>query len=212
MLTGTGATGRAIVLPTILVLGALILYPLVFPEGYNAFVTRWSSAYASESQYSQLGIFARALYGFVDFSNLMGDAPIIGYGLGLAGNASLTLGVNIPGFHGWAENDWARHIVDLGPLMGVAYIAYRVAFVAWLGLTCVTSTRRNGDPLAFLLYAFVSVELLSGQITGHGTVNGYGWLFAGLCLAVSRTGTSSLEQTSTAEPQVRLPRYANLLR
>ncbi len=36
-------------------------------------------AAASEAQrFSSLGIFGRALYGFVDFFNLMGDVPLVG--------------------------------------------------------------------------------------------------------------------------------------
>ena len=204
---------RAILLPGALAALAIVLYPSVFPGGYSAFVDRWDRAAAAESAVTSFGIIGRALYGFVDFSNLMGTTPAAGYGLGLAGNASLTLGVVIPGFHGWAETDWARHIVDLGPIVGVAFILYRIVLVAWLGRVCLAGARASADPLPILWFAFVGVELLYGQLTGHGTVNGYGWLFTGLCLAAARAHEKSQAQADSAAltPQVPQP-FPNLLR
>lgn len=179
-------SARAILLPSALAALAVVLYPIVFPGGYSAFVDRWTRAAATESAVTKFGIFGRALYGFIDFFNLMGTTPVAGYGIGLAGNASLTLGVVIPGFHGWAETDWARHVVDLGPIVGVGFIIYRIILVAWLGRACLGGARAAADPLPILWFAFVGVELLYGQITGHGTVNGYAWFFTGLCLAAAR--------------------------
>jgi hypothetical protein len=62
-----------------------------------------------------------------------------------------------------------------------------------------------------MLAAFVSVEVLNGQITGQGTINGYAWLFTGLCLA------SSVPQAEPDDGSVwaRIkpgPRFPDLLR
>jgi hypothetical protein len=186
ILRGAGASARAVLLPLALAVIAVALYPVVFPEGYSTFINRWQLAAANETQFSGLGILGRALYGFVDFFDLMGSTPLSGYGLGLAGNASITLGVTIPGFQGWAETDWARHIVDLGPIVGLAFIAYRIWLVAWLARICLAGVRASGDALPLLWCAFAGVDLLYGQVTGHGTVNGYVWLFTGLSLAAAR--------------------------
>jgi hypothetical protein len=211
-LRGAGASARAIIWPTLLVTVAVILYPIVFPEGYSTFMTRWNSSQVAESQYFSGGVFGRALYGFYEFLNFVGDTPIAGYGLGLAGNASLTLGVTIPGFKGWAENDWTRHIVDLGPILGVCFILYRVSLVAWLGTVCLAGARRTGNPLSLLMFAYIGVELLYGELTGHGTVNGYGWLFAGLCLAAARGRESADRADAPSSVALAAPRFANLLR
>ena len=213
VLRGMGASARAIVWPTLLVVVAVSLYPVVFPDGYATFINRWNGAAAAESRYFQLGIFGRAFYGFYEFFSLLADTPITGYGLGLAGNASLTLGVTIPGFSGWAEDDWSRHIVDLGPVVGVLFILYRVALVTWLGMTCLHGARRTGNPLALLLFSYCGVELLSGELTGHGTVNGYGWLFAGLCLAAAKAPAvaSQLDAVKLAQ-SINAPRFVNLMR
>ena len=209
----SGTALRAAILPALIALVAIVLFPVVFPEAYATFMNRWTSAAATEAASFHWGIFGRALYGFVDFIGLMGDAPAIGYGLGLAGNASLALGITIPGFAGWAESDWARHIVDLGPIAGVLFILYRIALVGWLGAVCIRGAQRTQSALPVLLFAFVGTEMLVGQITGHGTVNGYGWFFTGLCLVAARAAPEPLgaQQPSPATAPA-TPRFANLLR
>jgi hypothetical protein len=212
VIRGGGVSARAVIWPSVIAVVAVVLYPVLFPEQYTAFTSRWDAAAQVENRHFQFGIFGRALYGFVDFYYLIGDTPLLGYGLGLAGNARLVLGIEIPGFQGWAENDWARHIVDLGPFVGVVFILYRVGLVGWLGMRCLSGARRMRDPTALLLFAYVGVELLYGQISGHGTVNGYAWLFTGFCLAATAS-TRSGEATETAsEPVLRQPRFANLMR
>jgi hypothetical protein len=209
----SGLSLRAIVLPSAIAVAAILAYPIVFPDGYSVFVNRWNTAAAAENQTFQWGIFGRGLYGFVNFLDFMGDTPIMGYGMGLAGNARLTLGITIPGFNGWAESDWSRQIIDLGPLVGVAFILFRVTFVAWLGATCIRGARVLRDPTSFLLFAFVALDLLYGQITGHGTVNGYAWLFTGLALAASRRESAPVTLSRTSHRLTpALPLYPNLLR
>jgi hypothetical protein len=213
MLRKSGVSARAIVLPTLIAVVAILAYPIAFPDGYSVFINRWNTAAAVETQYFAWGVVGRALYGFIDFISMIGSTPLMGFGIGLAGNARLTLGITIPGFTGWAETDWARQIVDIGPLLGVAFIMYRVALVAWLGATCIRGARDRCDPLPFLLFAFVALDVLYGQITGHGTVNGYAWLFAGLALAAARPRMSAVQASDPANVIVdSAPLYPNLLR
>jgi hypothetical protein len=208
-----GVSLRAVLWPSVIAIIAVTLYPIVFPEGYGAFMERWDAAHASESRYFRLGILGRALYGFVDFFSVMGEAPLAGYGLGLAGNAGISLGLlGETGFTGWAETDWARHIVDLGPVLGFVFIVYRIGFVAWLASRCVSGARRAGDPLPVLLLAYVSVELLYGQITGHGSVNGYAWMFTGFCLAAAAAPSKEVAPVNAATTFDPPRRFANLMR
>jgi len=207
-----GVSARALIWPAVIGVVAVTLYPILFPEGYNSFMHRWDTAAASETRYFRWGIFGRALYGFIDFIYFMDDAPLVGYGLGVAGNASTTLGLrDVTGFTGWAETDWARHIIDLGPVVGVIFIVYRIAFVTWLTAHCLSAARRNVDPLSLLLLGYVSIELLYGQITGNGSTNGFIWLFTGFCLAAAApsAATATASRTAAAMPA---PRFANLMR
>jgi len=177
---------RAIALPLLLGAALVLLYPILFPEGFEAFTARWDTAAKAESSFEG-GVFGRALYGMVDFVRLLDDTPLLGYGLGFGGNASTTLGIKIDGVNpiSLAETDWARHIVDLGPVFGIFYIALRVALTIWVGVLVLRATRRGAGPLPLLLYAYAGYVLLLGQITGQGAINAYAWLFTGFTIAAA---------------------------
>jgi hypothetical protein len=211
-----GVSARAVMVPVAIALLAAVLYPIVFPEGYSTFMSRWTQAHEAEAQIFPGGVFGRAFYSLYDFFGFLSEAPLAGYGLGLAGNASLTLGVTIPGFSGWAESDWARHIVDLGPVLGIAFIVYRIALVAWLARICISGARRSGNQLPLLLFASCAVDLLYGEITGHGTVNGYTWLFTGLAAvaatAHARAAPAAVATDAATQPPVEALPFPNLLR
>ena len=136
---------------------------------------------------------SRAAFDLVSFRFLLADTPIQGYELGIGGNAADTLGLKAERVRasdlqiGSAESDWGRQILELGPVLGILFIAFRAAFVIWMGKEALRATRRSRHPLPVFLFAFVAVLLFNGQMTGHGTLNGYAWLFAGLSMAVSRS-------------------------
>ena len=182
-----GLKARAIGIPIAIVVAATVLYPIVFPVGFQTFVERWNTAAVVETGFSG-GVFGRALYGFVDFVRLIELVPALGYGLGFGGNASTVLGATVDGVlpGKLAETDYARHMVDLGPSFGLAYIALRVAIIIWLSRLVWRATRRAADPLPLLLYSFAAWVIAVGQITGHGTTNVFAWLTLGLCIAASR--------------------------
>jgi len=193
---------------------AFVLYPVVFHDGFQALADRWHNADASESQQFSGGIFGRALYSFVDFGRLVGGTPLLGYGLGVAGNASTLLGTTIGGLSptAVAETDWSRHIVDLGPIVGVLYIVYRFGLVAKLLHAVLGASSRADGALAVMLFGFVMLELLSGQIAGQGTINGYCWLFTGFCLAAATRDAGGSGAANQATAPAAGPLFPNLLR
>lgn len=173
----------ALVVPIVLTLTAVVLYPIVFPESYELLEARVAGAHAAESKFSEFGIFGRAFsetYGFVRY---MEGAPLAGYGLGLGGNGRIFLGRQAASYAPYAESDWSRHIVDLGPIVGLLFIVYRIWFTVWLLRLVVGATRFSSNPMPLALFGYVGVHLFFGQVTGHGSVNGYTWLFLGMCLA-----------------------------
>lgn len=189
---------KAVFLPAALVVAAAILYPIVFPEGFATFMSRWNAA--ADSEGGDAGILIRSALGMVDFVRFIGDVPLLGYGIGYGGNASIILNAEVDGIKpGWlVEADLSRQMVDLGPVFGLGYIAFRMAFVVWLGFAAMRATRRSADPLPVMLYAFAGVTIFAGQITGNGSINAYAWLFAGLCIAASREAHASSRLPRTA--------------
>ncbi len=178
---------RAVVIPLLLCVVVAVLYPLVFPAAFEAMLDRVAEAHAVESRFSSLGILGRSLYEFVDFFRMLGQAPPIGYGLGLGGNGRTfiadTQSIVLDDIY--AESDWTRHIVDLG-ILGAMFIVYRVVFVGSLLVQVVRATRHSGSSFPMLLFGYVGIGLLVGQLTGHGTVGGFLWLLTGVCMASCR--------------------------
>jgi hypothetical protein len=84
------------------------------------------------------------------------------------------------------ESDWARNVLELGPVLGLLYIGLRIALVIALTRGAVIATRTASNPMPLLLLGFCVVLLLGGQITGQGSVHGFGWLHAGFCMAANR--------------------------
>lgn len=183
---------KALILPLSLAFAATVLYPIIFPAGFETFLTRWNGAAAAESNIEG-GVFGRAILGALDFGRLIETVPLLGYGLGYGGNASILLGAEVDGIKPGllVEADFSRQMVDLGPVFGLCYVAVRIALIVWVGRRAWMATRRAPDPLPMLLFAYVSYTMFFGQITGNGTINLYGWLFTGLCIAASREALAS---------------------
>lgn len=200
---GAALKAKALVLPCAVIGAAVLLYPIVFPVGFETFMQRWNSAAVAESRFDG-GVFGRAGYGFIDFIRLIDIVPALGYGLGFGGNASITLRATVDGIQPGllSETDFSRHMVDLGAVLGSCYIAFRVAFVGWLFTMVWRVTRRVSDPLPMMLFAYAGYVVLSGQITGHGTINVYAWLFTGLCIAAARI---ALQGERAGQPAVPMP-------
>ncbi len=189
---------KALFLPLGLILAAGALYPIVFPVGFETFLGRWNNA-ASAEQGIEGGVFGRALLGQIDFIRLLDVVPTLGYGIGYGGNASIMLGAEVDGVKPGAmvEADLSRQIVDLGPVFGLCYIVVRFALIVWLGRRVYAATRRTADPLPVMLFAYVSYTILFGQITGNGSINAFGWLFTGLCIAGAREALASSRRPMT---------------
>ena len=188
---------RAMLLPIFLSMSLVILYPIVFPEALEAFMSRWSEGATSEGRaFGNLGVFGRAFYEVYDFVRLIDVVPLFGYGMGLAGNAGTTLGASAGGAVplSIAETDWARHFVDMGPILAALFILFRVMLTIQLGVQSLQAARRSGNPMSVLLFGYVGVVLFYGQISGHGSIGGYAWIFVGLLMASINLGRSGVKE------------------
>jgi hypothetical protein len=205
--SGASRGRLVLVLTSVAVLG-VALGGLFFADGIAAFVDRWNTADAVESTAFTGGIFGRAMYGFIDFTRLLGSTPLLGYGIGMGGNAGWMFiaksGGSAAGLG--AETDWARHMVDLGPILGMGFLVFRIGLVTAVARQVLLS--RN--LLATLLFGYVAYELLLGQITGHGSINGYVWMFTGFTLAAAAGVNYGEGRSETNKPT--LDRFPNLLR
>lgn len=185
---------QVILLLVMLFPSAMVLWQQVFPIALEAFSERVSDAWEFETEFFQFGTFGRAFHGFYSFIYYLEDTPLSGYLLGFGSNAVKQLAwVDLPeaayypvdNFE-WGEECWERHIIELGPVLGITYILFRISLTWWLGCIALRSVRRTQNSTAILLFGFVGISLLIGQMTGHGTINGYTWMFVGFCAAAAK--------------------------
>lgn len=204
-LVGRGAAikTRALVWTGVLIGLAIALYPVLLPEGHLALTQRWTAAAKVEEAGG--GLLGRSLYGLIDFVRLVDEVPILGYGLGFGSNASITLGAVVDGIQPGTlvETDFARHMVDLGPVFGIAYIGFRLLLAAWVFAIAWRATRRSADPMPMLLVSYVGSLLVMNQITGQGAINGYCWLFTGVLIAACRTIATPARQAAQGATPIR---------
>ena len=197
--------------PTILICSMMVIWPLLFPDALDSFLARWDGADKHEQQTFALGVFGRAFYGFYSFIYYIDETPILGYLVGLGGNAASRLAwVQFPdvayywnGYGGWAEGAWPRHIIELGIPIGTAFIVFRIVLTIWLGLTALKSLKISGDPLSILLWGFIGIVILNQPFTGHGTINGYAWIFLGLVLAAAKIPKHAKLSANTHRTSIR---------
>jgi hypothetical protein len=184
-LRGSAPKMRALLFPVLAAAAFAVLFPIIFPTAFQTFMERWSDAQVTESQRFAFGWIGRSLYGFYDFTRLLGQVPLTGYGIGMAGNGAVNMGVKISGQSVLllGEEDWTRHVIELGPVVAILFISYRVGFAVWLGRLAARAAVRSGNVLPVAMFTYVAVALVQGQLTGHGLVNGFGWLYIGVCIA-----------------------------
>lgn len=168
---------RAIRMPVFLALFGAFVFVFVFPTSFEVMSERQADAIVQEGS-----TMARAFGVFHNFVGVLPEAPAIGYGLGFGTGGGSTLATGSAQFT-LAEDEWSRIILEVGPFMGAFYIFFRIALVSSLLAGAFKTARVSDEPTSLILLGFIGMTLLNGVITMQGTVNGYGWLFCGLCLA-----------------------------
>jgi hypothetical protein len=145
------------------------------------------------------GIVYRWFSDFVSAWEAEREAPWLGEGLGLGTNVGAGLATGTRQFL-LAEGEWARVILESGPVLGLAFIALRVGIAIYLLRRAVRSVRERDDALPGLLLAAGAFDLITGQ-WGQATVSGFAVLTAGLCLASSADEDPELETEPEEKPE-----------
>jgi hypothetical protein len=108
-------------------------------------------------------------------------APALGSGIGLGSNAGAFIKTGSKNF-ALAEEEWPKTVLELGPLFGLGYLAFRVLFTAQLFLQSLAAAR-NGNAVPMILFGFCGVLVFSSGYTLQNQLLSFTWLGAGLCLA-----------------------------
>lgn len=171
---------KALIAPILTVLAAFIFLTVVFDDAGRAMQERQANAVAEEG--STLG---RALSSLYQFGGVFEETPLLGYGIGYGTNGGTASDTGSAYFR-LAEDEWTRIVLELGPLLSLIYIGWRIAFFIYLFQISWRSARR-GIVFPMILFGFIGPTILNGPMTMQGTINGYAWVFAGLVIAFSRT-------------------------
>jgi len=183
------------VLLVTVVLGFIVTRTPVFKEGLNVLTTRFSDVAESEEQSIVVGLISRVFEGFSESVRVFPTAPFFGYGLGVGTNGGAKIITSQTSFL-LSEGEWARLILESGPVLGLAFVLWRCGVVVRIGVLCLQSVRR-GNVLPLLLFSSSGLPLMNGQF-GPPTILGFAVFTTGLALAARNADDES--EVSAAAP------------
>jgi hypothetical protein len=160
---------------------AVVLLSLTnfFRDALLVFSTRWNDANAAEGGVQQ-GLIWRFFGGFLEPFQLEQQASLIGSGIGMGTNAASALMTGSVQFL-LAEGEWARVVLEAGPLLGFSFLAYRIWIAGIMAVRAFASAQR-GQLLSWLLAFHACRSMVAEQIS-QPTSLGFMVLVSGLCLA-----------------------------
>lgn len=175
---------RSILVIIIVAIAALLALSKTefFQTATEAFSTRFENASNDEGGLKgTLG--DRFLGGMVSALTESLDQPYFGHGIGLGTNVASKL---LSGDREFliAEEEWARTIGELGPLLGLSLILLRVGLAANIGLKSFRKLR-TGNMLPWMLASFGLLSIAQEQ-TAQPTSLGFCVISGGLMLASFR--------------------------
>ena len=167
-------------LATVALLVALAFLP-VFQEGMEAFLDRWDTAAAEVEGDAWGSLTTRVTAGFISPFYYIEHAPFFGQGIGVGSNVGARLLAGQVGFL-LAEDEWGKILLELGPLLGLAFILFRVVLTIYLFWVALRALRTYRDPLPMLLCVGTAPAVLLHQ-WAPPTLLGFSVFGAGLLLA-----------------------------
>lgn len=168
----------------IAVIGGIIIFTILsqtsfFNQATEAFTSRFTDASVTEGGLKgTLG--DRFLGGLVSALNESANHPYFGYGTGMGTNVGSML---LSGDRKFliSEGEWGRELGEMGPLMGLFVIFFRIGLAVKIVLASYHKLTVN-DFLPWLLLSFGILELAQGN-WAQPTYLGFSIMISGLMLA-----------------------------
>ena len=180
-----------------------VSYLPIFREGIGVISERFTDTAAAEEKTIAGGLALRVLEGFTEGFQLMSRAPIGGYGLGIGTNGGAKFLTGRVMFL-LTEGEWGRIVLESGPILGLAFLAWRTFLTISLGFFSLRQLKA-GNILPVFLYAAGALSLLNGQV-GLPTNAGFAVLICGLCLAAGNPSSKAEPTPVEAPPPRRIAR------
>jgi hypothetical protein len=174
--------GRNLLIAAIL-LWAVSYLPL-FREGVGVLSERFTESAEVEERSVVGGLADRVFSGFSEAVTRTPYAPFGGWGLGVGTNGGSAFLMGHSSFL-LTENEWIRIIFENGPVIGWAFLLWRVALTFYIGLHALRALKL-GNALPLFIFSAGVFALLNAPL-GQPTSAGFAVVFGGLCLAATRT-------------------------
>lgn len=179
------------------VLSLLVQHISIFHQGMEVLQQRALEASENET------FLGRIAY---DFTMPFAQAPLIGLGLGIGTNVGSAVLTGQASFL-LTEGEWGRLIIESGPILGIAFIFWRLALTVHMGQISYHAIRQ-GNFLPWLIFAATGLIMVMGMF-GQATSLGFAVFGSGLCLAAANADPSNAlpeEPVSMPIPPVPLRR------
>ena len=162
------------------VLAFVVTRTPIFKEGFTVLSTRFNDVAEVQEKSVGAGLVERFFGDFKEGFFVLQQTPFLGYGLGVGTNGGAKFLTGQSAFL-LSESEWSRIFLESGPILGLAFVFWRIALMIHLGLLSLRSVRL-GNVLPLLLYSSSFLPLLNGQF-GQPTVLGFSVFVTGLALA-----------------------------
>lgn len=182
----------------------------VFKEGRDVFMSRWEFAAVEEDGDGWKNVKTRTLSGLLVSFEALPRAKAFGEGIGVGSNVGTRLRTGLIGF-GLAEEEWSKIFLELGPVLGLSFILFRVALTIHLGISGLQSLIQTKDPLALLLFFGTGAAVFQFQ-WGPPTILGFAVFGAGCTLVAARETLVAAPQAEAVEVKpvnTEIPRSAH---
>jgi hypothetical protein len=129
----------------------------------------------------KVGLFQRFFSEQLVVFEVATSAPFVGYGLGKGTNAGASILTGGERNFLLTEGEWCRLVLEMGPVLGFAYIGLRCGIAFRLARLALQQTH-EGRALPLLLCSACFLPLIEGSF-GQPTALGFAIFGGGLCLA-----------------------------
>ncbi len=194
---GIGSKFKTIITLGVVAVGVSFLP--IFDEARTVFLSRWVTAAGGEDSDAWGSIIGRILGGFTQPFHWATVAPFFGYGIGVGSNVGARLLSGRVGFL-LAEDEWGKIFLELGPVLGGAFLAFRVFLTLHLGLKAINALLQNRDNLPILLFSAAAIPIALNQ-WAPPTLLGFAVVGGGLVLASLNEDEEEDDDEESAEDE-----------
>jgi hypothetical protein len=153
----------------------------IFGEGREVFMARWETAASGSDGDAWGSIISRVEGGFIQPFHWAAQAPFFGHGIGVGSNVGARLLSGRVGFL-LAEDEWGKVFLELGPVLGAAFIGFRVFLVGYMLLRSLQALYSQRDNLPILIWSACAFPIALSQ-WAPPTILGFAVVGGGLLLA-----------------------------